>query len=122
MKKFLKKLIIGIILLGIAFFAFVYYVPYSEGVRAGELVKFSHKGVLFKTWEGEISQGVSDAQLFEFSVQDNEEQVIKDLNDLQGKFVKVYYFERYKSIFWLGDTKYFITKVEEDKERSGRRF
>ncbi len=122
MKKFLKKLIIGIILLGIAFFAFVYYVPYSEGVRAGELVKFSHKGVLFKTWEGEISQGVSDAQLFEFSVLDNEEQVIKDLNDLQGKFVKVYYFERYKSIFWLGDTKYFITKVEEDKERSGRRF
>ncbi|MFZ9003546.1 MAG: 6-phosphogluconate dehydrogenase, partial [Robiginitalea sp.] len=44
-----------LILAGI--FAFVYYVPYSEGVRSGELIKFSRKGVLFKTWEGEISQG-----------------------------------------------------------------
>ena len=122
MKKFLKKLIIGIILFFIAFFAFIYYVPYSEGVRAGELVKFSHKGILFKTWEGEISQGVSEAQLFQFSVQDKEEKVIQDLNDLQGKYVKVYYFERYRSIFWLGDTNYFITKVEEDVERSSRRF
>ena len=122
MKKFLKKLIIGIILFFIAFFAFIYYVPYSEGVRAGELVKFSHKGILFKTWEGEISQGVSEAQLFQFSVQDKEEKVIQDLNDLQRKYVKVYYFERYRSIFWLGDTNYFITKVEEDVERSSRRF
>lgn len=122
MKKFFTKVLIGILLLFIAFFAFVYFIPYSEGVRAGELVKFSHKGVLFKTWEGEISQGVSEAQLFEFSVQGGEKQVIKDLNNLQGKYVKLYYFERFKPLFWLGDTKYFITKVEEDTERSNRRF
>lgn len=122
MKKFFTKVLIGILLLFIAFFAFVYFIPYSEGVRAGELVKFSHKGVLIKTWEGEISQGVSEAQLFEFSVQVGEKQVIKDLNNLQGKYVKLYYFERFKPLFWLGDTKYFITKVEEDTERSNRRF
>ena len=122
MKKFFTKVLIGILLLFIAFFAFVYFIPYSEGVRAGELVKFSHKGVLIKTWEGEISQGVSEAQLFEFSVQGGEKQVIKDLNNLQGKYVKLYYFERFKPLFWLGDTKYFITKVEEDTERSNRRF
>lgn len=113
--KFLIKFFIIILLLVAGFFSFIYFVHYSEGVRAGKLVKFSNKGVLFKTWEGEISQGVSDAQTFVFSVQDDEKQTIEDLNRLQGKFVKLYYFERYKTLFWLGDTKYFITKVEEEE-------
>jgi hypothetical protein len=110
--KFLFKIIIGILLIAAGFFSFIYFVSYSEGVRAGKLVKFSKKGVLFKTWEGEISQGVSDAQTFVFSVEAKEKQAIENLNELQGKFVKLNYFERFKNIFWLGDTKYFITKVE----------
>jgi hypothetical protein len=93
----------------------VYYVPYSEGVRSGELIKISRKGVLVKTWEGEISQGISGAQIFSFSIEDNEKKVISDLQSLQGNYVKVFYKERYKSIFWLGDTVYFITKVEHEK-------
>jgi hypothetical protein len=31
---------------------------YSEGERTGELVKFSKKGVFFKTWEGQLNTGV----------------------------------------------------------------
>ena len=59
MKKVLFS-ILGIIVLGITLYVLsIYYVTYSEGYRAGELVKFTHKGLLFKTWEGEISQGVS---------------------------------------------------------------
>ena len=57
-----KALFIGVTIIILAFasyFAFVYYVPYSEGVRSGELIKISHKGVVFKTWEGELSQGIS---------------------------------------------------------------
>jgi uncharacterized protein YxeA len=120
--KLLMKIIAGILVLMIGVFCLAYFVHYSEGVRAGELVKFSHKGVIFKTWEGEISQGVSEAQLFEFSVQDNEDEVRKDLMEFQGKYVKLYYYERFVKLFWLGDTKYFITKVEEDIERNNRRF
>ena len=115
--KFLIKSIVVILLIVIGYFAFIYFVPYSEGVRAGELVKFSKKGVMFKTWEGEISQGVSEAQIFKFSVEKGEKQVIEDLNNYQGELVKLSYIERYQSFFWLGDTKYFITKVEE-KERN----
>ena len=122
MKRFLIKFSIVLILALAGYFAFIYFASYSEGTRAGELIKFSHKGVIVKTWEGEISQGVSEAQLFEFSVEDKEKEVIQDLKDLQGKYVKLHYFERYSKIFWLGDTKYFITKVEEDKERSNRRY
>lgn len=122
MKKFLLKLLIVLIVTLAGYFTFIYFATYSEGIRAGELIKFSSKGVLIKTWEGEISQGVSDAQLFEFSVEDKEKEVIQNLTDFQGKFVKLHYFERYKTFFWLGDTKYFITKVEEDTERNNRRF
>ena len=110
--KTIKKIGIGIGIIFILCICFLYFANYSSGVRAGELIKFSHKGVIFKTWEGEISQGVSESQRFIFSVQDKEEQVIEDLNNFQGKMVKLHYFERYKTLFWLGDTKYFVTKVE----------
>lgn len=110
--KILIKVGIGILLVIICVFCFFYYANYSEGVRAGELVKFSRKGVIIKTWEGEISQGISEAQTFVFSVENSEKQVIEDLNNFQGKMVKLHYFERFKHLFWLGDTKYFITKVE----------
>jgi hypothetical protein len=97
------------------YFLSIYYITYSEGYRAGELVKFSHKGVIFKTWEGEISQGVSESQIFKFSVEDNEKEVIKLLQDLQGKDVKLTYKERFSTFSWLGDTKYFITNVEKNE-------
>lgn len=112
MKKFLFGFL-GIVLLGIVlYFLSIYYITYSEGYRAGELVKFSHKGLIFKTWEGEISQGVSEAQIFTFSVEDSEIEVIQLLQDLQGNDVKLTYKERFATFPWLGDTKYFITKVQ----------
>ena len=105
-----------IILLGItAYFTFVYYANYSEGVRAGELIKLSHKGIVFKTWEGEISQGISGAQIFSFSVLDSDQQVIEDLKELQGQYVKVTYRERYRTFSWWGESHYFVTKVEKEK-------
>lgn len=112
MKKVLAIVLSIIIAVTVVYFLFIYYATYSEGYRAGELVKFSHKGVVFKTWEGEISQGVSESQIFSFSVEDNEKEVIKDLQDFQGQSVKLMYKERFATFPWLGDTKYFVTKVE----------
>ncbi|NKI32633.1 6-phosphogluconate dehydrogenase [Croceivirga thetidis] len=115
MKK-IFLLIFAFFVLGLAgYFAFIYYVPFSEGYRSGELIKFSNKGVLVKTWEGEISQGISGAQIFTFSVEDGEQEVIKKLIELQGKYVKLTYKERYATFFWLGDTKYFIQEVVEEE-------
>ncbi|QCD62437.1 6-phosphogluconate dehydrogenase [Tenacibaculum maritimum] len=115
MKKILALIILAIILMAASYYAFIYYVPYSEGVRSGELIKISYKGVAVKTWEGEISQGISGAQIFAFSVEDKEKQVIKDLEKFQGRYVKVTYKERFGTFFWLGDTKYFVTKVKEEQ-------
>lgn len=94
------------------YFAFVYFVPYSEGTRAGELIKFSYRGVVIKTWEGEISQGISGAQIFSFSVLDKNEEVIEKLKEYQGNYVKVTYIERFASFAIWGETNYFITDVE----------
>jgi hypothetical protein len=114
MKKFLG-ILAAVILLSIAsYFAFVYYATYSEGVRSGQLIKFSYKGVAFKTWEGELSQGISGAQIFAFSVLDKDKKVISDLTELEGQYVKVSYIERYKTFPWWGDTKYYIIDVKEE--------
>ncbi|WP_299683459.1 6-phosphogluconate dehydrogenase [uncultured Tenacibaculum sp.] len=114
MKKILFTILSVILLLAVAYYTFIYYVPYSEGVRSGELIKFSRKGITIKTWEGEISQGISGAQIFSFSVEDKEKEAIKNLKKYQGRYVKLTYKERFGKFFWLGDTKYFITKVEEE--------
>ena len=114
MKKILALILAIIFLISLVYYAFIYFVPYSEGVRSGELIKISNKGIVFKTWEGEISQGISGAQIFKFSVERDEEKSIEKLQKLQGRYVKVTYIERYNSFFWLGDTKYFITDVKEE--------
>jgi hypothetical protein len=115
MMKKVVLILIGSIVLGIvSYFAVVYYATYSEGYRSGELIKISNKGVLFKTWEGELSQGIAGAQVFKFSVLDSEEKIIQNMKDLQGEYVKVTYVERYKTFPWWGDTKYFITEVQKE--------
>lgn len=115
MKRILILFLGGCLVLFALIYAFIYFVPYSEGVRSGELIKISHKGVLVKTWEGEISQGISGAQIFSFSVLDKDKEVIQQLKDYQGQYVKVNYTERYATFFWLGDTKYFITQVAKEQ-------
>lgn len=115
MKKTLFYILGAIFFLFISYFAFVYYVPYSEGTRSGELIKFSRKGVIFKTWEGEISQGISGAQIFQFSVLDKDQDVIKKLRENEGNYVKLTYVERYATFVFWGDSKYFIKDVKEEQ-------
>ena len=114
-KRFLFYTILFAAVVGLAYFAFINFSNYSQGVRSGELIKFSTKGYVFKTWEGEISQGISGAQIFEFSVLDSKKEVIEELKTLQGHYVKVTYVERYRTFPFWGDTRYFITDVKKEK-------
>ncbi|MGB7393245.1 MAG: 6-phosphogluconate dehydrogenase [Pricia sp.] len=121
MKKAMFAVLGGIAVLFVLIYTFIYFVTFSDGVRSGELIKFSHKGIIVKTWEGQISQGISGAQIFEFSVLDKDQEVIEKLQEYQGEYVKLEYVERYATFFWLGDTKYFITSVERDQSPHFRR-
>ena len=112
MRKFLMVTTVIVVLSIVGYFTFLYNATYSEGVRSGELIKVSNKGVAFKTWEGEINQGISGAQIFSFSVLDSEEKVIANLQEFEGQYVQVNYVERYRTFPWWGDTRYFITEVK----------
>ncbi len=114
-RKFILFTVLFITIGSIAYFAYIYYVPYSDGIRSGELIKISHKGYVIKTWEGEISQGISGSNIFKFSVLDNNPMVIKKLREYQGKYVKVEYVERLRTFYWWGDTRYFVTSVALEK-------
>ena len=91
---------------------------YSEGTRAGTLIKMTHKGVVFKTFEGELNLGgfQTDAQsglsgnIWSFSV--NNRKVYEDLQNYEGKQVQLHYRQRYRSFAWQGKTEYFVDKVE----------
>ena len=86
---------------------------YSEGDRAGYLQKFSEKGWLCKTWEGELTlANVPGAmpEIFYFSVRDD--RVAADLMRQMGNRVSVTY-EEHKGVptSCFGETDYFVTNV-----------
>lgn len=114
-RKILMYSILAIALSATSYITFLYYASFSDGIRTGELIKFRHEGYFFKTWEGELSQGLSGSQKFAFSVLDNEPEVIEQLKNNQGKFVRIEYIERYGTFSWWGDSNYYITKVSPEK-------
>ncbi len=86
---------------------------YSEGERAGYLQKFSKKGWLCKTWEGEIllsSMPGAIPERFEFSVRDD--LIAKELMAATGKRVVLTYAQ-HKGVpsSCFGETEHFIEKV-----------
>ncbi len=112
MKKFITTTIIVLIIGFIAYFTFVYYATFSEGTRSGELIKISKRGMVFKTWEGRLSQGVSEEQQFNFSVESKDKEILEKLENLQGSRVKLTYIERYGTFPWMGETNYYVKEVK----------
>lgn len=118
MNTFKKILVYGILLItlsAVGYTLFVYNFTLSDGVRSGVLSKFSSKGVIFKTWEGELNEGFGATRFFPFSVESDEKKVIEDLKTYQGQYVKLHYKERIKTLPWWGETNYFIVKVTSEQ-------
>jgi hypothetical protein len=86
---------------------------YSDGDRIGYVQKFSHKGWVCRTWEGELAMTPvpgAAPQIFPFTVRDDA--VVKKIRDAEGKKVALHYEEKRgvpSSCF--GDTRYFIRDV-----------
>jgi hypothetical protein len=121
-KKVLKIIILVAFLVGFGVFSFYYWGVYDEGIRAGNVLRISKKGMLFKTYEGQLNLQTFGAlkganpimESFDFSVEASNDQVLKDLEEaaLSGERVNLHYIKRYKIFPWRGDTKYFIIRVE----------
>lgn len=116
-KKILKWLAFLVLLFGASFVYWKYFYTYSEGYRAGLLQKFSSKGNLFKTYEGElILSSVSSnrdvtlaSEKFLFSL--SNKALVRQLDTLQGENIIVHYKQKNSVIFWRGDSPYLVDSV-----------
>src|SRR5260370_239228 len=117
----IKSIVVAVFVLVLAVALYVLVVvlwSYSGGGRAGWVQKFSSKGWLCKTWEGEmamVSMPGTSAEKFIFTVWDDE--VAEQINKVMGKRVALHYEEKVgipTSCF--GETRYYVTKVSAVEE------
>jgi hypothetical protein len=115
-----KLIIAGVVL--VPFLVFGIYTwsaltyTYSGGERGpGYIQKFSKKGWICKTWEGELAllplPGTFSPERFDFTVRDNN--VAQYINASLGKRVVLSY-QQHKGIptSCFGETEYFVTAVK----------
>ena len=104
-----------LIVVGGGFAYWKYFYDFSEGSRTGLLQKFSHKGNVLKTYEGELmlssvtttsnGAGIASEKFF-FSVENDS--VAAALMGMEGKWVRVHYNEKNGTLPWRGDTRYIV--------------
>lgn len=113
-----KLILLLVLLIPILLFALYVWIAlsfdYSEGERAGFVQKFSRKGWVCKTWEGELAMvNLPGAmpEIFRFTVRDD--RVAKRINQSMGQRVRLHY-EQHMGIptTCFGETDYFVTDVE----------
>jgi hypothetical protein len=111
----LRVLLILVLLvaLGAGYFWAMLHWSYSTGERAGWVQKFSRKGWVCKTWEGEmamVSMPGSTSEKFLFTVR--EPAVSDEINKVMGRRVTLHYEEKVglpTSCF--GETRHYVTGV-----------
>lgn len=113
-----KLIIAGILLTPILLFALYTWTAlnwnYSEGERAGFVQKFSKKGFLCKTWEGElamVSMPGTNPEKFYFTVRDDD--IAQHINGSLGRRVALTY-QQHMGIptTCFGETQYFVVAVK----------
>ncbi|HRH99590.1 MAG TPA: hypothetical protein PK006_00940 [Saprospiraceae bacterium] len=119
--KWVKISLLVVLLLLIAYVCFLLFANFSEGTRTGYVTKISKKGYVFKTHEGELNTGfftnpgrtgVSPDNVWYFSVpDDNTAQQIQKASE-SGKKVTLHYQQKYKQLFFRGDTEYLVDKID----------
>ncbi len=86
---------------------------YSHGERAGYVQKFSQKGWVFKTWEGELAMVSIPGTMpekFYFSVRSDS--VAAHINASLGEKVALAYDQHVGvPLNWWAETEYFVTGV-----------
>ncbi|HAF27879.1 MAG TPA: hypothetical protein DCG75_02425 [Bacteroidales bacterium] len=116
-----RNLFIVITLILVILSVFIYWkysFTYSEGYRAGLLQKFSYKGSIFKTYEGEmilssISSNTNVAlasEKFYFSVTNSN--LAHQLDTIQGQNVIVHYVQKNGALIWRGESEYIVDSVK----------
>ena len=112
--KLLISTLLGIPILAMGLWSFIALAfVYSSGERVGYIQKFSQKGWICKTYEGEIAMVNVPGQIantFQFSVRDDS--IAALINKAQGQRVAISYEEhRGVPTACFGETNYFVKGV-----------
>jgi len=115
--KLIRYSLLSIVLLVVLVTAYLYAVfswSFSKGERVGYIQKFSQKGWICKTWEGELLMLPVPGALtekFYFTVRDGS--IVTKLNNSLGKKVTISY-EQHKGIptNCFGETEYYIVDAK----------
>jgi len=116
-RKILSTIVFIFLVVLVGFIFWKYYFTYSDGERFGLLQKFSRKGNVFKTYEGELilssvrgNANVAIAsEKFYFSV--GNKNVADQLMRLQGRNVTVHYEQKNGTLPWRGESEYIVDSV-----------
>jgi uncharacterized membrane protein len=105
-----RPVLIALVLLIAAYLALVFLWVYSSGDRAGWVMKFSRKGWICKTWEGELSMAAVPGLMpekFAFTVHDDA--VAAQVNASMGQAVRLHY-EQHRGLpgTCFGETGYWV--------------
>jgi hypothetical protein len=111
--RILAVLILGpLIVIGL-WIAITLNFSFSSGERAGYVQKFSKKGWVCKTWEGElamVNMPGAMPEIFRFTVRD--EAVAREIDQDMGRRVSLTY-DQHRGVpsSCFGETEYFVTHV-----------
>jgi hypothetical protein len=111
LKRWILLPVLALLALGALYVVVELNWSYSTGERAGWVQKFSRKGWLCKTWEGEMAMVTMPGTVpekFYFTVWD--ERVVTQINQALGRRVALDY-EQKKALpsTCFGDTEYWVT-------------
>jgi len=96
---------------------------YSDGYRQGTLIKFSHKGFLNKSWEGQLSLGTMvnagkggmAPAVWEFTLRNDPSgyALVGKLDSAMSseKVVRIYYTQAYLGNYWTNESDYYADSV-----------
>lgn len=108
---------------------------YSKGTRTGMVNKFAQKGIIWKTYEGQMAlEGIvsggnyAGANVWDFSLDnqsrhgENRDELAKKIQDYleSGTKVKVNYIEPWTTWPWRSESNYLIQSVEPVGEKVGK--
>ena len=118
MKKFLRTVVIILVLVLAGYIYWKFYYPFTtDGVKSGYLNYAVKKGQIFKTYEGKLIQegirsrttGSIQSNEFEFSIKSKKVFDILKMNS--GKIFDLHYKEYNGVLPWRGNTRYIVDSI-----------
>lgn len=122
-RRFFLWVLLAVVVFGLGYVFIYCNFTISKGTTSGTLTNITHKGVLFKTYEGNLNTGTINLNPniapdkatqamngWNFSVPSAE--VAAKLDELQGQRVKLSYRKKVNAMPWQGKTNYLVYEVK----------